>query len=161
MISEEYRALNQALHRSRPSYGAGGHRWAWWCAGREDILDYGCGKGTLSEALNMDMAEYDPAIPGKDEPPGEHETVVCLDVLEHIEPEFLDDVLADIRRCMKRHGLLVIATRPAKKVLPDGRNAHLIIEDWEWWREKLEQHFIISTVLPAIQDGEYAVEVRV
>jgi hypothetical protein len=36
---------------------------------------------------------------------------------------------------------IVIATRPAKNILPDGRNPHLIIEGKEWWREKLSKYF--------------------
>ena len=79
----------------------------------------------------------------------------CGDVLEHVEPEYLQDVLADIKRCMKRAGLLVISTIPAKKTLPDGRNAHLIVESPLWWGSVLSQHFIIDAEL--VKPEEYLV----
>ena len=34
----------------------------------------------------------------------------------------------------------LIACHPAKKKLRDGRNAHLIIEQPNWWRNKLEKY---------------------
>ena len=37
-----------------------------------------------------------------------------------------------------KSAFLLIASYPAKKSLPDGRNAHLIIERFDWWRTKLE-----------------------
>ena len=161
MISDEYRKMNYALHQSRPTYGASGHRWADYvrpfCERHMwDVLDYGCGKGTLSHALGNSLSEYDPAIPGKDAPPGPRRLVVCTDVLEHIEPEFLDDVLRDIRRCTLKEALLVVATRPANKSLPDGRNAHLILEDWEWWEWQLAKHFHIESAENDVtQEGEF------
>jgi hypothetical protein len=32
---------------------------------------------------------------------------------------------------------LIAATRPAKAVLPDGRNAHLIVQSEDWWLQKI------------------------
>jgi len=163
MISEEYREMNKALHATRPTYGAGGHRWADivrpYCEKHIwSVLDYGCGKGTLSVALGNTVSEYDPAIPGKDGRPTMRRFVVCTDVLEHIEPEHLDEVLQDIRRCMVKEGLLVIATRPANKTLPDGRNAHLIQEPWEWWEKRIKAaHMHIDQLdMDVTQEGEFA-----
>lgn len=102
-----------------------------------DILDYGCGKRTLEEALGFPIANYDPAIPGLDEAPQPADIVSCTDVLEHIEPDCLPAVLSDIRRVTKRAVFLTIATRPAKKFLADGRNAHLIQQPARWWVEQL------------------------
>lgn len=157
-LSEEYRDLNTALHQKRPSYGASGHRWAKEVSHLEDILDYGCGKGTLAKELGRTISEYDPAIPGKDAEPEPHKHVVCTDVLEHIEPECLDEVLQHIASLMQESGLLVVATRPANKKLPDGRNAHLIIEPWAWWNKALNAHFNINKItVDAKQEGEFAV----
>lgn len=36
---------------------------------------------------------------------------------------------------------------PAGKVLPDGRNAHLIQEPIAWWRERLERHLAIEHLI--------------
>lgn len=155
--------MNKALHASRGSYGKSGKRWASkvrYMRG-STVLDYGCGKGTLKETLGWDIDEYDPAIPGKDAEPEVHDCVVCTDVLEHIEPECLDDVLAHIVSLMRLSGLLVVATRPAKKSLPDGRNAHLIIQPWYWWEEKISEHFKIKRFEEDMtQPGEVAVWVQ-
>jgi hypothetical protein len=84
---------------------------------------------------------YDPAVEGIDEEPDPADLVVCTDVLEHIEPDCLDDVLADISRCTLKVAMLTVCTVPAAKHLPDGRNAHLIVENSRWWMRKLFHHF--------------------
>jgi hypothetical protein len=64
---------------------------------------------------------------------------MSFDVLEHVEPTFINDTLSDLKnRCNKimHH---VIACHPAKRVLNDGRNAHLIIENPDWWKIKISE----------------------
>jgi hypothetical protein len=98
----------------------------------------------LAAALpELKIREYDPAIPGKDGEPEAAEFVVCTDVLEHIELDCLDEVLDHIRWLAGKYAFLNIATRPAVKVLPDGRNAHLIIESADWWKTRVERFFTI------------------
>jgi 2-polyprenyl-3-methyl-5-hydroxy-6-metoxy-1,4-benzoquinol methylase len=143
LISDEYRKLNEELHETNEAYGTSGHKHAEAIVGlanamqTADILDYGCGKGTLNQAIGIRIKEYDPAVPGKDDAPDPADIVVCSDVLEHIEPECLEDVLSDLEVLAKRAVFLCVATRPAMKVLSDGRNAHLIVEDKSWWLPKL------------------------
>lgn len=104
----------------------------------DTILDYGCGKGALAEALKpVRCMGYDPGIPGKDQPPKPADLVICTDVLEHIEPDRLETVLKHIWNLTGKAAYLVIATRPAKARLPDGRNAHLIIQNEDWWKDKI------------------------
>lgn len=165
VISEAYREMNAQLHAERPTYGAGGHRWADEVirhAGTHDVLDYGCGKGTLQQALGFVISEYDPAIPGKDGEPEPAGFVVCTDVLEHIEPEQLTAVLADLRRVTRYRGLFVIATRPANKTLPDGRNAHLIQESTAWWLGQLVKagFEVVEIAEDVKQAGEFMVVVE-
>ncbi len=157
LISEAYKEQNRLLHEERPDYGANSHRLAGMVKDMcrqgpfASVLDYGCGKGTLKEFLpGLDVREYDPAITGKDGSPEPADLVVCSDVLEHIEPDCLADVLADLRRVSGRMALLVISTIPATKTLPDGRNAHLIVEDPGWWRAKVSEHFTI--ILKSVQE---------
>lgn len=150
LISEAYREQNRLLHERDPQYGAGGEKWAPYIAkmvneeGFYSVLDYGCGKGDLGRALKaagIEIAEYDPAIPGKDKTPEPAELVVCTDVLEHIEPVHLNAFLRELRRLTKRRLFFNVATRPAAKTLPDGRNAHLIVKPADWWREKISKEF--------------------
>jgi 2-polyprenyl-3-methyl-5-hydroxy-6-metoxy-1,4-benzoquinol methylase len=102
-----------------------------------DVLDYGCGKSTLAQNLPFSIKQYDPAIPKYSMAPDRSDIVVCTDVLEHIEPHLIDDVLTDICRLTKLICFLVVARGPAKKFLEDGRNAHLIQEDEKWWLGKI------------------------
>jgi hypothetical protein len=39
---------------------------------------------------------------------------------------------------------MVIATNPSAKILADGRQAHLIVEPAAWWRNRIEEKFIID-----------------
>lgn len=143
LISDDYLEQNIELHKIQPTYGCSG--WQYrdavleLCAtfSTEDVLDYGAGKGTLAEKMPWPIAQYDPAIPEISAWPYDHDIVVCGDVLEHIEPELLGNVLAHIRDVTKLAAYFVIGTRPAGKNLPDGRNAHLIQKPAEWWANQL------------------------
>lgn len=145
-ISDSYRDLNAELHASSRKYGSHGHRWAGRVSSFLEegysVLDYGCGKGMLRQVCGTSICEYDPAIPGKDSEPEAADLVVCTDVLEHIEPEKLDNVLEHLASLTRRRLLFNIATKPAKNhLLPDGRNPHLIVRDAEWWRATIERYF--------------------
>lgn len=161
-ITPEYVALNRELH-ARGDYGVSGFKWAEparkLCdlARTRDLLDYGCGQGTLARQLDFPVRLYDPCIPGLDAEPAPADIVACTDVLEHIEPGCLDEVLDDLKRVTRLYGLFVIATRPAMKVLSDGRNAHLIQQPWPWWHERLAARFHICEVQHL--QGEFAVVV--
>jgi len=63
--------------------------------------------------------EYVEAISGSD-------LVTCIDILEHIEPELLENVLLELKRLHGRLYFFTIHLGPAGKTLSDGRNAHLI-----------------------------------
>lgn len=155
LISDEYKKLNAQLHTDNLAYGVGGGKHAKTVIklcnslNSTSVLDYGCGKGYLAKELPFPIWEYDPAIPGKDQPPRAADLVVCADVLEHIEPEKIEYVLDDLRRCTKKVGYFVIHTGPSSKSLSDGRNSHLIQQPEAWWRKKLEMFFEIGRILTA------------
>lgn len=149
LISPHYLELQKRLHQAPQGYGGRGDKWAgivMQLAVQYDawsILDYGCGEGSLATVLRRSalhgirIDEYDPAIPGKDSRPGFADLVVCTDVLEHIEPDRLDNVLADLRMLARKVLWVVVSTKDSNKVLADGRNAHLIIENGDWWKQKV------------------------
>lgn len=146
LITDSYREQMKELHKSG-RFGIKGHIYApdvmhiAMQSGSKTILDYGCGQGHLKKSITLPVREYDPAIPGKDSPPLPADLVVCCDVLEHIEPDCLEDVLNHLRCLTNKLCYAVVHLTPAIKVLPDGRNAHLILEDVPWWKERLSKHF--------------------
>jgi hypothetical protein len=154
LYSEEYLEIQKKLHKNA-GYGmsAGKHSDLVKNSGYKDILDYGCGKCSLQYGLGFAINNYDPAIERYKDNNHPHDFVYCGDVLEHIEPDCLDAVLLDIKRCAKKSALLIISTRPAKRILPDGRNAHLIVKDAEWWHNKLSEFFDIKK--QRVVNGEY------
>lgn len=148
-ISENYRKLNEELHKRNKDYGTSGQLYAQQIYAlslsmqTEDILDYGCGKSTLAANLPFKIKQYDPAIKKYSSLPKPADMVVCTDVLEHIEPEMLESVLEHLKSLVKRKGFFIISTRPAHKTLSDGRNAHLIVENAKWWLDKMWEKFNI------------------
>lgn len=148
MISPEMRAINRAEHLQNPGFGNHGGRWAFTVRdimkrGKcESCLDYGCGKGGLKRALpDLDIREYDPCVAGKETLPEAADLVLCTDVLEHVEPDFLEEVLDHIKSVTRKYVMLAPSMVPAEKTLPDGRNAHLIIKPAAWWRQKFLTRF--------------------
>jgi hypothetical protein len=161
LLSPEYREQLQFMHLcAERNWGSSGHAWA----GRvkalahhvqaRSILDYGSGAGTLKPLLfGFNVSEYDPGIPGKDNPPEPADLIVCTDVMEHIEPECLESVIAHIHQLTKRAAFFVIATREAHAILPDGRNAHLIVRRGKWWIKMLRR-WRWRLAVRSLEDGE-------
>lgn len=150
LITEEYRKMQKKLHCNE-NYGSTGESYADLINGLiskyqfKEILDYGAGKCRLKDSIESKVlyTPYEPSNPLWADTPSPCEFVTCIDVLEHIEPECLDDVLDDLKRLVKRLGFFTIHTGAAQKILPDGRNAHLTQEPWEWWERKLSNRFDI------------------
>ena len=151
LISETYRQINRRLHADRPDYGTHGHLWAESIKDlalsmkTTDVLDYGCGKQSLKKVMPF-VIGYDPCITGLDDRPAPAELVVCTDVLEHIEPECIDDVMDDLVRVTGSALFALISFGSAKKKLSDGRNAHLIQQGLDWWLPKFWTRFDIQMV---------------
>ena len=162
LISEEYRKMQEELHRN-PNYGVASVHYAPIVAevvksvNAAELLDYGAGKGRLGETLNSLMLHpplihhYDPARSEWAAPPQPCACVACIDVLEHIEPDLIDNVLDDLQRVTIGHGVFTVHTGPAMKVLADGRNAHLIQQPPEWWLQRFEQRFNVAEFRPMTQ----------
>jgi 2-polyprenyl-3-methyl-5-hydroxy-6-metoxy-1,4-benzoquinol methylase len=152
LISDEYRDQNRLLHKGNSGFGSSGRKNADATKAlaaeymASTVLDYGCGKRGLEAALagsGLEVRNYDPAIDGLEADPQAADIVICGDVLEHIEPDCLDDVLKHLASKIGKIGYLVIACRHAEKNLPDGRNAHLIVQGPAWWLHKISEHMQI------------------
>ena len=156
LISEEYRLMQQQLHEN-PDYGIASVHYAPLVAeilqatGSTELLDYGAGKGRLGLSLReqvkrpLTIHHYEPAMPQWSARPAPCGFVACIDVLEHIEPSLLDNVLDDLKRVTIGVGVFTVHTEAAVKVLPDGRNAHLIQQPPGWWLPKFMERFELVT----------------
>jgi hypothetical protein len=83
-------------------------------------------------------------VPEWSKPPQPCRFVACIDVLEHIEPDLIDNVLDDLKRVTAGVGFFSVGTGPARKVLADGRNAHLIQKPAAWWLPKFMDRFELA-----------------
>lgn len=150
-ISEDYLRLQTELHRN-PSYGIASLSFAPIVAqvirelNARTVADYGAGKknllvGLKKQGITLDgYYPYDPVFPDYG-PPRSADLVCCIDVLEHIELDRLDNVLTELARITTSFGFFSIHMGPAAKVLADGRNAHLIQQPSSWWLPRLSQLF--------------------
>lgn len=146
MISENLKKIYQDIHRDTP-FGKRGkfpkHLEKFINDKKpQSILDFGCGKGRLIEKIketyaDVDVRGYDPANPEFDKSIDDAliDMIISSDVLEHVELEYIDDTLKFLQTKSKFFYHL-IACSPAKLILPDGRNAHLIVENDQWWRQR-------------------------
>lgn len=154
LISDQYRAENYRQHTQSQGYGERGYKHlddVLHVLRRENCqsaLDYGCGKATLSKyarrVCEVPIANYDPAMPDYAAEPQPADLLICTDVLEHIEPLALQDVLEHMRGLCDKAFYFQIACRPAQRILSDGRNAHLLVQPPYFWFDTLRRSFDIT-----------------
>jgi hypothetical protein len=158
LITEDYRQTQKTLHED-PNYGTASVQYAPMVAKLinsfevQEVLDYGAGKLRLLKTIadkrlvrhKFRYIPYEPADDRYSEAPRPCELVVCIDVLEHIEPDLLDNVLDDLRRLTGEYGFFTVHCGPAVKVLTDGRNAHLTQQPLSWWLPKFLERFELQT----------------
>lgn len=123
--------------------------------GAETLLDFGAGKGGLYEddpahpagSRHKRMKDwpgvavtcYDPGYAPFSGPyEGSYDGVITTDVLEHIPEEDIAWVLDDLFAQARKFVYAVAACYPAKKVMPDGSNAHCTQQPPSWWVGQLE-----------------------
>jgi len=120
-------------------------------AGARTVLDYGAGKAGAYQALpdqppespvkgmpawgeDMRVTVYDPAFPPYSELPEDRfDGVICTDVLEHIAEQDIPWILQELFAHAKAFVYASVACYPAKKVLPNGENAHVCQKPPAWW----------------------------
>ena len=153
IISKSYLEEQKTLHLN-PNYGVASLHFAPIIAEimkknkLNSLSDYGAGKLRLLEGLkkqemgNFQYFPFDPAFPEYGEPK-RAEMVCCIDVLEHVEPEYIEPTIENLAKITGKVGFFSIHIGPAGKTLSDGRNAHLTQEPTSWWLPKLCRKFNI------------------
>lgn len=161
-ISDRHRERLKALHDRDPNFGVIGHRWAdrvvkyLMFFDASTMLDYGAGRSNLAKAVRerapsflaakLRVDEYEPAF-GHLSPSKPYDFVTCIDVLEHVEKDEINNVMADLRRLTIRGALITISLRNAS---PKKRDTHPMVKDREWWetlvRIYFAEHFRIEEV---------------
>lgn len=158
LFSDEYKRQQEFLHDTT-NYGTAGQ---YYGPVVEQIieklevthlLDYGCGRrmGLLKNLHPKKPLKYQGYDPCAGDPelataPIPAQMVCCIDVLEHIEPVYLDNVLDHLASLTEVVAFMTIHTEPAMKTLPDGRNAHLTQKPMEWWAPKFFERFDVQSL---------------
>ena len=156
LISPTYKSQQEALHETG-TYGTASIQYAPLVTQIINrlkvthLLDYGCGSllnlyKHIKPEHKLTYQAYDPGTAQYADPPVPAQMVACIDVLEHIEPDYLESVLNDLARLTEVILFCTIHTGPAVKVLSDGRNAHLTQQPMEWWLPKLGSRFTVLEV---------------
>jgi hypothetical protein len=156
LISPQYRAEQERLHETT-NYGTASIAYAPVVSsiiekmGVTHLLDYGCGAQTnlakhLKVKQKLTYQAYDPGVPRFSKAPLPAQMVACIDVLEHIEPDYLESVLNDLCRLAEGIVFLTVHTGAAVKTLSDGRNAHLTQQPLKWWLPKFWDRWDIQSV---------------
>jgi hypothetical protein len=181
LITENYRKQQEHLHATT-EYGVASTLYAPIVSqiidalGIDHLLDYGSGaKCNLARALfdrgsiyapklehlppgqKFRYQAYDPAVPKLSGLPIPAQMVCCIDVLEHVEPECLDEVLDHLKSLTEAVLFCTVSTGPAIKTLPDGRNAHINQQPMTWWLPKLWERFELQTVQVTSPDSFYVI----
>lgn len=155
LISEAYRSQQQQLHETT-NYGTAAQAYGGLVSQIVEkleishLLDYGAGHNmsllrTFKPKHKVTYQAYDPGVPEMASAPVPAQMVTCIDVLEHIEPIYLENVLDHLAELTEVVGFFSIHCGPAVKVLSDGRNAHLIQEPPEWWLPKIMDRFDLQS----------------
>ena len=160
-FTEGYKKLQQELHGGG-DYGHTGKQYIPTIyhavaqlakrLGSVSVLDYGSASGeTMKEVREhlwvppgVEDRCYDPFVDEFSGEPDPADLVICTDVLEHVEPECTGAVLDHIQSLTKRLVFFSISLVEARKVLSDGRNAHINLPGTEFWLKEIKRRFITS-----------------
>lgn len=147
MITPEYQQKITHYHKGRVWGGAvKGKVFDIECTANDNgcrtILDFGCGFGMLKEKIGhkFDVTEYDAGIERKNKlPVGSYDMVVCVDVMEHVEPEFVDETIELLYQYATKVIYVSICCAPSLENFDDGENLHLTVRPPSWWMSLFEK----------------------
>ncbi len=131
------------------------------------VVDFGCGRNNFIGALRrvgIDGLGIDFAFPEADITRAMHKTglldgvadvVTSFDALEHLLPEDVDAVLAEMRRVArpKAHFVFSICMRPSRTIVA-GEGLHPTVRPLAWWLDRIRQ---VGTVTTPKAEGRYIV----
>ena len=158
LITPEYQEQQRQMHQNpKINYGTTGEQYGEMVGSIVDtmeintLLDYGSGHNlsltrTLKPQRKFTYIPYDPGVEEYSDDPEPADMVACIDVLEHIEPDLIENVMDHLEELTGTVLFATVHTGPAGKNLPDGRNAHLIQEEVEWWLPKFWERFFVQSV---------------
>lgn len=129
------------------------------------VVDFGCGRNDFIHGLRrsgIDGLGIDFAFPQADVQAPMHrvpvsariaDVVTCFDALEHLLPEEVDEVLAEMRRVAVEGGRFVfsICTRPST-IKVAGEGLHPTVRSRAWWLERIGQ---VGTVFQGQESPKY------
>ncbi len=117
------------------------------------LLDYGCGKAKyyfksfktnksnypcLKDYWDIEINLFDPCYSKYDKlTKNKVDMTICIDVLEHIPNFDIHWVLRDFFSLTKKIIFISVACYEASAILPNGQNAHINIQTYEWWENQL------------------------
>ena len=93
----------------------------------------------LKKLWNIDIDLYDPCYERYSNlsENKNYDLVICIDVLEHVPRQDMDWILNKIFSLSKKYIFLNVACYHANALLPDGSNAHINVNDKDWWFKKI------------------------
>lgn len=149
LYSPEHIEKQKQLHQELPAYGQTSMVFAPMVSELvnandiAELLDYGSGQGEVGKRLELNhevtIRNYDPAISDYCEAPDPAEMLICLDVLDAVEDEYIEPILDDLARLTKKMAFVSVNTSapPAENEMVDGRNFKPV----EWWLPRIMERF--------------------
>lgn len=162
--SDAWIARHRATHARAPSFGTHRHPYLTGTirelalelgAGEKpSLLDYGCGKGVFLEEMRRSgwfrfTRGYDLAVDAfRSRPAQLYDIVLCLDVLDQVEPEFAEPVIADVAQFARHAAVFDVITVQVPQL------AHLNPRPAAEWEALIGQRMRVraATVRPATAD---------
>lgn len=111
------------------------------------MLDYGCGKGAFLREMSGSglfrfVRGYDPAVSAFNQRPSqEYDLVVCLDVLDQTEDEFVEPIIEDVAQFVGRFAVFDVITVQTPAL------SHLNPRSAETWREIIGRRMPIDQMI--------------
>lgn len=117
-----------------------------------NVLDVGCGSNAFCkllrplgiEAVGVDFASplADVPAPAHDLPflGGAFDLLTAFDVLEHLLPEEVPEVMDEFARVARRAWLFSICCRDSTRRSPDGSTLHPTVRPKRWWVDCLSRY---------------------